>query len=151
MLLLRLRARLVIAVSHLIQSYTWVLACCSREQATAQLKATRAEPQQTQQMLEVLQRLHQQQLADSSSWGDGDDDSSDSESSSDEEEDGPEGVLDPALKQLVKQLVKRVSVWTVALAWPSTALARGCQGPCWLSSSSRAASTACWGRGTSAL
>jgi hypothetical protein len=41
--------------------------CCAaacREQATSQMKATRADAQQTQQMMHILQRLHQQAALD---------------------------------------------------------------------------------------
>jgi hypothetical protein len=97
-----------------------VLPSSCREQATAQLKATRAEPQQTQQMLEVLRRLHEQQAADDSSWlpgaagaaGSGSSTDSDSDGGSTEaveDDDLLSRLPDPASRRLVKQLLRRVS------------------------------------------
>lgn len=102
---------------HRAAMFAVVRSSC-REQATAQLKATRAEPQQTQKMLEVLQRLQEQQAADDSSWLPGaaadsdssEDSDSDGGSSGGENGDNPLSRLpDPASIRLVKQLLKRVS------------------------------------------
>lgn len=85
-----------------------------REQATAQLKATRAEPEQTRQMMAVLQRLHDQQqgeggvAADHSST-----DGSSNNSDSDSDEQGPDNNMayGPPPGPALKQLLKRVSCW----------------------------------------
>lgn len=83
-----------------------------REQATAQLKATRAEPEQTRQMMAVLQRLHDQQQAEG---GLGADHSSTdgSSNSSDSDEEGPDNstAYGPPTGPALKQLLKRVSCW----------------------------------------
>lgn len=87
--------------------------CCCREQATEQLKATRAGPEQTREMMEVLQRLHQQQqAAEGFDGSSSDQDSNDSSSEDDSDvDDGPEATTAasqlqhcPALKQLLKRV-----------------------------------------------
>lgn len=97
-----------------------------REQATAQLKATRAGPEQTRQMMEVLQRLQkqQQQQQPGDSYGGGsssDADSSRSDSDSDGDSDaslveGPASQLDsipPALKRLLKRAQREGAAFDV--------------------------------------
>jgi hypothetical protein len=100
-----------------VQSPELIVCCVRREQATDQLKATKAGPEQTRQMMEVLQRLHEQEQTaghrcdGSSSDGSSDGSSSDTDSDAD---------LDPAkaaapghprrIIPALKQLLKRVSV-----------------------------------------
>lgn len=83
---------------------------CRREQATAQLKATRAGPEQTRQMMEVLQRLQQQQPGDSYDGSSSSDAGSSSDGGdSDASLEGPAGKLysiPPALTRLLKRVSK---------------------------------------------
>jgi hypothetical protein len=88
-----------------------------REQATEVLRATRAEPDDTARMLQILQRLHQQDTAGGSddSGGSSSGGSSSSECSDDEGDDGSGGICDDgsldALARLpeVKRMLRKVS------------------------------------------
>jgi hypothetical protein len=71
-------------------------ALVAREQATSQLKATRADEAQTRKMLQILQRMHQHDMDN--------DDESDSNCTSGSDDEGMSEQLPSALRHLIEQV-----------------------------------------------